>query len=1296
MTNFIPSNTNLLLEDIRLFCFEFFVNIVNFCENLILKTQILFPENHLVFFAIIQLWLIITLLEKFLSNKSLLSKLLACQTSQYAKERKLYFLLKPLLFAWEKWFIKTEKQKKWKKYLNNSVNFFGLTGLIGLILLFYNTFRVIISVIQLFLNFFLEKSLVLLKMFNNFFCTILKTITNSFKKVFNLKRDINKKEFFVFLGKVTNRLRYSTAGVFTSRTNPDASDIYGYIDFDANGSANCYKLITDAPIKWKTSTKYRIEKPSANTCTPSADFYAKGFIRLDRKGNRLFHFSDPITNRSECYQFIRGSFVMDDSSESLLFIKNESKISVTEWVHSLHLPVSWPMFYFLEPILKNQISLEEIIAEIKKTKNSSFRLASILQLRHIFFKKYVFHMQDAIFCWKENIKNSKIYRRLKNNISINLATQIWVSIVYAVHMRFFIWNIAFLDSDVDNLPLPPDFLPEPAKDNFSYNADMSTRLRGGSNKPSSFFGVMKAKAAIEMFNAKLRDICHPNVESFNISQSLFDKSCFKDTFIEQWKSPDWQNLFRENYSNVTQDRSIQSRSLFNSNKTLNGLNNLLKGIKRGGAETNKFKDDSNTASKNLKDELKRINEEVFAEMGGVKGLIKLYLAIFGWLVSRMPLANAIQDVKEAGSRHKDLGSKIKGGGGYNIPKNAKYKKMSVPHFLTEVLTDGVQTVNDDGRLALPPTPKEVFDIYKKENLLEGSVFSEAYWDFREGELSNWQKDGFDNLVDIIEDHPIKRRSKKLTQYQQNFIGEIRKQKKLRQKGYLVPPLIESKRDLMKRVIGQSLINIPLDIVIYLIQYGLCTAVQSTFILGVIYFLKVLWKYIFGNRFCTLSSNGSAPGLRDHPNPIMYDPPQLGFNPEREKLTQIINELGWTPGSIDQFEGSPNGNGNGNGLDAIDFNSISLANSFNIESIDNVKDQILNGINNYFDSLQNSGISFQQLDNLILLIMLSRFIYLIFKYNILTAALITGICSMTGYMWYAKVMRTLFSYEHVFYLSPYTSTLSVDSYQIRTILQEKVKTFDFLTSTPSGFLGYAYNYACVKNGYRIDPISMIVSILPPGAREDGLELYYRATLQFIPIVLSLWLWIEEQLRGMAGYTFITRVNKKFTPYLIRWHWSLMLYVDLFDRQYLLIIVRTLNYMIEILDPQLLQTNLPYLTEKYLNLEMQLLVYLLLIMSVFHMAILMYFMLHAFWGQYLYIPFLTENVELHIGERKRNSIYGCGNTPWQPLTPENKNYGRSYPSLIGIILIIIRKLIRKLFFDPIYNIIKKIIKFFFGGD
>jgi hypothetical protein len=48
---------------------------------------------------------------------------------------------------------------------------------------------------------------------------------------------------------------------------------------------------------------------------------------------------------------------------------------------------------------------------------------------------------------------------------------------------------------------------------------------------------------------------------------------------------------------------------------------------------------------------------------------------------------------------------------------------------------------------------------------------------------------------------------------------------------------------------------------------------------------------------------------------------------------------------------------------------------------------------------------------------------------------------------------------------------------------------------------------------------------------------------------------------------------------------------------------------------------------------------------HISFVMYAMLHAIFSQYFYVPFIVQNVELHVGNRPTKSIYSGGYTAWQ---------------------------------------------------
>ena len=64
---------------------------------------------------------------------------------------------------------------------------------------------------------------------------------------------------------------------------------------------------------------------------------------------------------------------------------------------------------------------------------------------------------------------------------------------------------------------------------------------------------------------------------------------------------------------------------------------------------------------------------------------------------------------------------------------------------------------------------------------------------------------------------------------------------------------------------------------------------------------------------------------------------------------------------------------------------------------------------------------------------------------------------------------------------------------------------------------------------------------------------------------------------------------------------------------------------------------------------------------HTSFVIFGLLHALWGQYFFMPMVTENIELHIGRRRPYSVYSGGHTAWQePHERENK-FNRRFPKI-----------------------------------
>jgi hypothetical protein len=307
------------------------------------------------------------------------------------------------------------------------------------------------------------------------------------------------------------------------------------------------------------------------------------------------------------------------------------------------------------------------------------------------------------------------------------------------------------------------------------------------------------------------------------------------------------------------------------------------------------------------------------------------------------------------------------------------------------------------------------------------------------------------------------------------------------------------------------------------------------------------------------------------------------------------------------------------------------------------------IEGYWEKIRDTGLGLSEIDDLIVLIVVIRLIVLTIRYNIFTGFIITGISVLAGYLWYSTFISTLFVYENALYKNALTFRLGVDANQIRRMLQAKVmsSSYQIRLTNPVGIAIYALGTGSVYEGHRIDPISMFMSSIPEGfPKKDWIEgTYYLFYRKIIPVTMRAILDFIDAFTSYAVYTIITRVNKRYCPYLIRWHWTLLIILKFFEPFITYLIYRINDYSYNIVYPQILKAKEYGITLSQSTFEMQLLNYICFTIIIIHLSFLLFAMLHALCGQYFYIPFFTENVELHIGERNKLDKYSGGYTAWQ---------------------------------------------------
>jgi len=313
------------------------------------------------------------------------------------------------------------------------------------------------------------------------------------------------------------------------------------------------------------------------------------------------------------------------------------------------------------------------------------------------------------------------------------------------------------------------------------------------------------------------------------------------------------------------------------------------------------------------------------------------------------------------------------------------------------------------------------------------------------------------------------------------------------------------------------------------------------------------------------------------------------------------------------------------------------------------------IEGYWDKIRDTGLGLSEIDDLIVIIVLIRLIVLTIRYNIFTGFTITCISVVACYLWYSTFISTLFVYENALYKNSLTFRLGVDANQIRRMLQAKVRSssYQIRLTNPFGVMIYALGTGSIYEGYRIDPISMIMANLPDTfPKHEWIEgTYYLLYRRIIPVTTRTILDFVDAFTSYAVYTLVTRVNKRYCPYLIRWHWTLLIIMKFFEPFITYLIYRINDYSYNIVYPQILKAKEYGLILSQSTFEMQFLNYICFTIIMIHLTFLLFAMLHALCGQYFYIPFLTENVELHIGERNKLDKYSGGYTAWQDdkLTP-----------------------------------------------
>lgn len=347
----------------------------------------------------------------------------------------------------------------------------------------------------------------------------------------------------------------------------------------------------------------------------------------------------------------------------------------------------------------------------------------------------------------------------------------------------------------------------------------------------------------------------------------------------------------------------------------------------------------------------------------------------------------------------------------------------------------------------------------------------------------------------------------------------------------------------------------------------------------------------------------------------------------------------------------------NGQD-LNFSNINSSTDVSINTIRLV-------IEGLWDKIQD-GLTLADIENILFFILFVRFIILVIRYNLKTSFYITCIGLFASYLWYRHLIDIVTMYKQVLLNLPFLRKLGIDAVQLQSFNRQTVLSDLKLEENTNWYNPGKMIYYSIMKGiinvdpetgrkYYIDPISMIISKIQTSNNSTLVSCYYTLYHKIIPKIFEICTKFWAQLSGIAAYAVITRIGKRYCPYLIRWHWTLLLIITMIEQIFISFIFRASYFQ------NVLRNNIEFSTSSSLQLQTQLLNVIIASVVLTHVGFILFALFHAIWGQYFYLPFFVENTELHIGSRPKNSIYSGGKTAWQDTEEKEKKLNGVFSKL-----------------------------------
>nr|YP_009497562.1 hypothetical protein ycf90 [Astrosyne radiata]AWT40275.1 hypothetical protein ycf90 [Astrosyne radiata] len=332
----------------------------------------------------------------------------------------------------------------------------------------------------------------------------------------------------------------------------------------------------------------------------------------------------------------------------------------------------------------------------------------------------------------------------------------------------------------------------------------------------------------------------------------------------------------------------------------------------------------------------------------------------------------------------------------------------------------------------------------------------------------------------------------------------------------------------------------------------------------------------------------------------------------------------------------------------------------------------------------TGFCTADLDRLVTLVLCIRFVILSIRYNIRTACIITLICMASSWLWYKRFLLFVFHHSQLLYNVKFFHKFGLDAKELSFIMKTEMKrnTYRIRLSNPAAVVLHVYERSTVIDGYRIDPISMIVSKLPTtfGIYDKAECFYYLFYRKILPAIDRFIRDFYRNAHSLMTYTYIARMNRKYCPYHFRWHWTAYIIISSGpDRIWIHLFNRMEYYTIHQLGVRIARLERFYQKYQYTNksyllidikrqldnleFETKFIDAFALTMIASSLLFSLFMLLHSLCGQYVYIPIVTDSVEMHVGKRDKLSKYSGGLTAWQDRKGEQRGSAQIWYGWFG---------------------------------